>query len=220
MFYVNRVNRKLRTALAAVVVLSVLVLGASATPVAAQGTVTIDTPDEVEPDGEFEFDVNMTDSGVGEVAVDSSDFDVSLSVVDNPDSTGAQTDTSVEFVDISGTDSTYTLNVDVTGGSEGDTGAITAATGANIGDSGADDQVSETFEISAALESPIGDVSDELWTAVTADDGDAGNLSLSDLGNAIQEYQANPSDADVDGVSISLSDLGSLIQYYRNVVVS
>jgi hypothetical protein len=319
------------------VVLSVLVLGASATPVAAQGTVTIDTPDEVEPDGEFEFDVNMTNSGVGEVAVDSSDVGVELSVVDDDgdsigaqtdtsvefidssdsdsnytlkvnvtggsdgdtgtitaatggnigdsgvddeateqftvkeeasevsinspdtvrsdsefefdvnmtkssvgevavdssdfgvelsvvddsgDSIGAQTDTSVEFIDIGEEDSNYTLKVNVTGGSEGDTGTITAATGGNIGDSGVDDEVSETFEISKTFSSPIPDVSDALWTAVTADDGDAGNLSLSDLGNAIQEYQANPSDADVGGVSIGLSDLGSLIQYYRNVVVS
>jgi len=67
--------------------------------------------------------------------------------------------------------------------------------------------------------SPIDDVSDELWTAVTADDDDVGNLSLSDLGNAIQEYQKNPSDADVGGVSIGLGDLGSLIQYYRTEVV-
>ena len=67
--------------------------------------------------------------------------------------------------------------------------------------------------------SPVDGVSDALWTAVTADDGDVGNLSLSDLGNAIQAYQANPSDADVDGAPITLSDLGDLIRYYRNVVV-
>jgi len=71
---------------------------------------------------------------------------------------------------------------------------------------------------SGVVSSPVEDISDELWTAVTADDGSDG-LSLADLGNAIQEYQANPTDADVDGVSIKLSDLGSLIQYYRTEVV-
>lgn len=66
--------------------------------------------------------------------------------------------------------------------------------------------------------SPVSGVSDELWTAVTRNDGEEG-LSLADLGNAIQEYQDNPSDADVGGVSIELSDLGSLIQHYRTEVV-
>jgi PKD repeat protein len=63
--------------------------------------------------------------------------------------------------------------------------------------------------------SPVEDVSDELWTAVTG----GGSLTLGDLGDAIQDYQDNPSDATVDGVPISLSDLGSLIQYYQNEVV-
>ncbi|MDZ7688035.1 MAG: right-handed parallel beta-helix repeat-containing protein [Halobacteriales archaeon] len=67
--------------------------------------------------------------------------------------------------------------------------------------------------------SPVEGVSDALWNAVTSQDGDAGNLSLADLGDAIQAYRANPSDADIDGVTISLADLGDLIQYYRNVVV-
>jgi hypothetical protein len=51
---------------------------------------------------------------------------------------------------------------------------------------------------------------------VNYDDEDG--LSLSDVGNAIQQYQKNPSDADVGGVSIGLSELGSLIQYYRTEV--
>jgi len=182
--------------------------------------VSISSPDTVPSDGEFEFDVNMTNSSVGEVAAESSDFGVELSVIDDDgDSIGEQTDTSVEFIDVDGEDSNYTLKVNVTGGSEGDTGTITAATGGSIGDPGVDDEVTETFEISAVLESPIEDVSDELWTAVTSQDGDAGNLSLSDLGDAIQAYRANPSDADIDGVTIRLSDLGDLIQYYRNEVV-
>lgn len=65
--------------------------------------------------------------------------------------------------------------------------------------------------------SPVDGVSDALWVAVTGNDGEDG-LSLADLGNAIQEYQKNPGDADVGGVSITLSDLGSLIQYYQNEV--
>jgi len=36
------------------------------------------------------------------------------------------------------------------------------------------------------------------------------------LGNAIQQYQSNPGNAEVGGVDIGLSDLGSLIQYYQN----
>jgi len=51
--------------------------------------------------------------------------------------------------------------------------------------------------------SPVDGVSDELWDAVTQDDGSDG-LSLDDLGNAIQEYQKNPSDATVDDVSTGL----------------
>jgi hypothetical protein len=66
--------------------------------------------------------------------------------------------------------------------------------------------------------SPVEGVSDDLWTAVTQNDGDDG-LSLADLGNAIQVYQNSPDNADVDGVSIGLSDLGALIQYYQSEVV-
>ena len=180
--------------------------------------VVIDAPSTTQPDGEFEFDVTMTESGVGEVAVDSGDFDVELSVVDDAgDNIGAQTETSVEFIDIDSETSTYTLRANVTGGSEGDTGTITAANGGNIGDSDVD-QTSSTFSLADLLSSPVEDVSDGLWTAATQDDGSQG-LSLADLGNAIQAYQNNPGDAEVSGVDIGLSDLGSLIQYYRNEVV-
>ncbi|MDZ7688032.1 MAG: hypothetical protein U5J64_04785 [Halobacteriales archaeon] len=105
----------------------------------------------------------------------------------------------------------------MTGGSEGDTGTITAANGGNIGGSDVD-QSSATFSLADLLESPVEDVSNGLWTSVTQDDNEQG-LSLADLGNAIQEYQANPGDADVGGVDIGLSDLGSLIQHYQNQVV-
>ena len=180
--------------------------------------ISVDGPSTVLPDGEFEFTVEMIDSSVGEVAVDSDDFDVELSVIDDAgDSIGAQTDTSVEFIDIDEEDSTYTLNVNVTGGSEGDMGTITAATGERIDNPDVDDQISSTFSLADVSESPVEGVSDELWTVVTQDDGEDG-LSLADLGNAIQEYQDNPSDADVGSVSITLSDLGSLIQHYRTEV--
>jgi PKD repeat protein len=179
--------------------------------------VVIDAPSTTQPGGEFEFDVTMTESGVGEVAVESSDFDVELSVVDDAgDSIGAQTDTSVEFIDIDSETSTYTLRANVTGGTEGDTGTITAANGGNIGDSDVD-QTSTTFSLADVLESPAEDVPDDLWTAVTQNDNEQG-LSLGDLGNAIQTYRANPGNAEVGGVDIGLSDLGSLIQYYRNQV--
>jgi hypothetical protein len=180
--------------------------------------VVIDAPSTTQPGGEFEFDVTMTESGVGEVAVESSDFDVELSVVDDAgDSIGAQTDTSVEFIDIDSETSTYTLRANVTGGTEGDTGTITAANGGNIGDSDVD-QTSTTFSLADVPPSPVEGVSDELWAAVTQDDNEAG-LSLADLGNAIQAYQTNPGNAEVGGVSIGLSELGSLIQYYQNEVV-
>ncbi|MDZ7687953.1 MAG: CARDB domain-containing protein [Halobacteriales archaeon] len=68
------------------------------------------------------------------------------------------------------------------------------------------------------LESPTLDVSDELWTAVTGQDGDAGNLSLADLGDVITAYQSNPDDAELDGAEITLADIGSLIRYYRSEV--
>ena len=178
--------------------------------------VSINSPDTVSPDGDFDFTVEMTKSSVGEVAVESSDFGVSLSVVDaDGDDTGGQTDTNVEFIDLDEANSTYTLNVDVTGGSEGDTGTITAATGGNIGDPAVDDQTSSQFSISEGFSSPVEDISDELWTAVTGD----GNLELGDLGDAIQAYQSNPGGATIDGVPIDLGNLGDLIQYYRNVVV-
>ena len=180
--------------------------------------VSIDSLDTTQPDGGFEFMVEMTESSVGEVAVESDDFGVELSVVDDAgDNIGAQTETSVEFIDIDKETSTYTLRVNVTGGAEGDTGTITAATGGNIGDSGVEAQNSMTFTL-VDVSSPVKGVSDALWTAVTQNDGENG-LSLADLGNAIQAYQANPSDADIDGVSIGLSDLGSLIQFYQNEVV-
>ena len=88
-------------------------------------------------------------------------------------------------------------------------------------DAGATDTTTETVTVESdgVVTSPVDGVSDELWTAVTQDDGDVGKLSLSALGNAIQQYQKNPSDADVGGVSIDLSDLGSLIRYYRTEVV-
>ena len=86
-----------------------------------------------------------------------------------------------------------------------------------IDDDGATDSTTTTVEVRDPSQSPVEGVSDELWNAVTADDGSDG-LSLADLGNAIQEYQSNPENADVGGVGIGLSELGALIQYYQNEV--
>jgi len=69
-----------------------------------------------------------------------------------------------------------------------------------------------------ALESPIEEVPDGLWTVVTGQDGERDELSLADVGDAIQEYQEDPEDAEIDGVEVTLSDLGDLIQYYRSEV--
>ena len=67
---------------------------------------------------------------------------------------------------------------------------------------------------SEGLSSPVDDVSDEIWSAVTGD----GTLRLTDLGNAIQTYQDDPGNAEINGVGITLSDLGNLIQYYQSRV--
>jgi nitrous oxide reductase accessory protein NosL len=58
------------------------------------------------------------------------------------------------------------------------------------------------------FESPVDDVSNEVWTVVTEDD----ELGLGNLGKAIRDYQEN---GQINGVNISLGDLGRLIRYYR-----
>ncbi|MDZ7687952.1 MAG: hypothetical protein U5J64_04370 [Halobacteriales archaeon] len=156
------------------VLISVLALGASATPVVAQGTVSIDAPAEVQADGDFDFTVEMDNSSVGEVDVESDGFDVNLSVVDDDeDSLGARTDTSVEFIDIDEANSTYTLNADITDGSEGDTGNITAVTGASIGSSEVDDEATVTFSIQDGENQDDGDGQD-------TDSGDGQNTDETD----------------------------------------
>jgi len=66
--------------------------------------------------------------------------------------------------------------------------------------------------------SPAEGVSDELWDAVTSEDGEQ-DLSLADLGSAIREYRESPEETNIDGMGFTLSDLGSLIQHYRDEAV-
>jgi len=164
------------------------------------GTVSINAPSDVDIDGNFDFTVEMTNSGVGEVAVESSDFGVNLSVVNaDGDSVGTQTDTSVEFIDISTSNSTYTLNVNVTGGSKGDTGTITAATGGSIGDSGVDDQTSVEFNVTESdpgtlspvngFDNPPQDLNgDGLYRDINGD----GSFNLGDVIALYENYEDDP----------------------------
>jgi hypothetical protein len=163
-----------------------------------------------------------------EVSIDSTNSPVTegetLTVTGTIENTGDEPDTQTITATVSGVGST-TETVNLNGG-ESRTETINVPT--STGDAGTyaltvesgDDTATETVAIESEGDtegSPVEDVSDDLWTAVTQDDGDDG-LSLADLGNAIQQYQASPGDADVDGVNIDLSDLGALIQYYRNEV--
>jgi len=84
-----------------------------------------------------------------------------------------------------------------------------------------DDSGSTTTNItSSTFESPVDGVSDDLWTAVTSQDDTEDDLSLSDVGDAINAYQDDPGDAEIDGVPISLGELGDLISYYQDVVAA
>jgi hypothetical protein len=168
----------------------------------------------VTPDGEFDVTVETPDStATSAVEVSSDGFgpDVSLSVNDGDGDTPEVTNNGerVEFIDVNADGGSYVLNVDVTGGSEGDSGTITVYSGGEANENDYDEKATSTFNIGSTYSSPVTGVSDKLWTEVTGD----GTLTLGDLGTAIQEYQDN---GQVNGVDISLGDLGSLIQEYQN----
>jgi len=169
-------------------------------------------------DGGFEVTVEKGEYATAAVEGNSENFGVNLSVVDDGgDSPTVISENRIEFIDIDKESSTYVLKVNVTGGAEGDTGEITAYVGGNADSDDNESSVLSTFSVVGVVSSSVEGVSDDLWTVVTMDDGETG-LSLADLGNAIQEYRENPSDAGVGGVSIGLSELGSLIQHYRTEV--
>ena len=165
----------------------------------------------------FEVSIDSTNSPVAEGDTLTADMRI--------ENTGDESDTQTITAMVAGVGST-TETVNLNGG-ESRTETINVPT--STGDAGTytltvesgDDTATETVTIESEGDtegSPVEDFSDELWTAVTQNDGDDG-LSLADLGNAIQVYQNSPGDADVDGVSIGLSDLGALIQYYQSEVV-
>lgn len=171
--------------------------------------IDIDTPDAVAPGDEVEFDVTMADAAVGEVVVDAEDGGVDLSVVDaDGDEVGAQSETSVEFIDVRADNSTYTLALEVGDAVAGNV-TIEAATGDNVGSQHTTHEHEATVEIS---QSPVEGISEELWTAVTGD----GELTAADLDDAVSAYQREPSNAQIDGVRIELHEIGLLIQYYQS----
>jgi hypothetical protein len=180
--------------------------------------VTVEHPDTAITGGDIELTVNTGEFATAAVEANSDDFGVDISVIDDGgDAPSVVSDERIEFIDIDEESSTYVLNVNVTGGTEGDTGTVSAYVGGNADEGDSDSSTSSTFSLIDATSSPVQGVSDGLWTAVTQHDGEAG-LSLNDLGNAIQQYQSNPGNAEVGGVDIGLSDLGSLIQHYQNAV--
>jgi len=178
--------------------------------------VVLDSPDTVLSDGSFEATVTTGEFATASVEVDSTEFDVSVSVVDGDgDAPTVVSDRRVEFIDIDESSSTYVVGVNVTDCEVGDKGEVSAYVGGDADEHDNESYDTSVFEITDGFVSPVEGVSDALWTAVTGD----GELELSDLGNAIQTYQDDTDNATVDGADIGLSDLGALIQYYQNEVV-
>jgi hypothetical protein len=172
--------------------------------------IVISNKNSVTNGGSLTVTVAMSAGTTAAVELEAKSFDADLSVADSDgDSPNIVSDERIEFIDISGTESTYVLDVNVTNASPGDSGKIKAYLGGNANETDNEYSSVSEFKISDLYTSPVDGVSDELWTEVTGD----GNLELGDLGTAIQEYQAN---GEINGVTIELGDLGSLIQHYQS----
>jgi hypothetical protein len=174
-----------------------------------QPNISISLPGTVQTDGEFEITVEVAGAATSAVEVSSSSFDTSLSIQDADGDGTNVSDGRVEFIDTQVDGGTYVVKLNITGGTQGDSGTITAYAGGEADSQNSDATDSSTFTIGTQSASPVDGVSDELWTAVTGD----GSLSLGDLGNAIRQYRDN---GQVNGVGISLADLGALIRHYRS----
>lgn len=138
-----------RTGIVVLLVLTIGILTLSGAPQAtAQSTgesgatvSSINHEQTVVPDSSFDITVETTDSAGTTVAVKPEEFDVSLS-----SESGTIDDNEVQFLDVSGSDSTYRINVNVIGGKAGDTAEIAAWV--NAGDrADADDIATSTIEI-------------------------------------------------------------------------
>jgi PKD repeat protein len=198
--------------------LRAVALGSPDVAVGNSGTAIVSTGDGSGDNGDggdgntpptADLSVSSTSVSVGETVT----FDAS----DSSDSDGSVVSYGWDF-DGDGTvdTSTMTPTVDHTYSSAGTYDAGLTVTD----DDGATDTATQTVTVSSGGDgetSPVEGVSDALWVAVTGQDGEDG-LSLADLGDAIQTYQANPSGATIDGEPIDLDALGDLIQYYQNEV--
>jgi hypothetical protein len=172
--------------------------------------IVISSKNSVVSGGSLTATVAMSAGTTAAVELEAKNFDADLSVGDSDgDNPNIVSDERIEFIDISGTESTYVVKVNVTNASSGDSGEIKAYLGGNANETDNDYNAISEFNVSDLYPSPVDDVSDELWTEVTGD----GNLELGELGTAIQEYQAN---GEINGVTIELGDLGNLIQHYQS----
>lgn len=144
----DQMTRHAKQALAAgTVILVVLVLSTVVTPVLGQGAVSVNAPETVGQE-EFEIEVTMSETAVGEVVVESDEFDTALVAVDDDgDSLGNRTATSVEFIDPSATDSTYRIVVNISDAAPGDTGEVVAATGDGVGGEHVNEERVAPFEV-------------------------------------------------------------------------
>jgi PKD repeat protein len=173
------------------------------------GNISINHPATVTPDGEFSLTLQMPQVATSAVEVVSSNFSVSLSGDGTEANTASEDLVRREFIDVQADGGSYDVTVDIENSSEGDTGSITAYAGGEGNETDHNAKQVSTFSVSESGDSPIDGVSDRLWTEVTG----GGELTLGDLGTAIQQYQQN---GEINGVSISLGDLGSLIQHYQS----
>lgn len=118
-------------------------IGEQVTTDADGEVVAVSHPPTVSPDGEFEVVVETEHSAGTVVAFDTDAFAVNLS---SDDAVTAE-DNRVEFLDPTATDSTYTIDVDVDGGTESDVGNITAWVN-EAGRDAADDEHRSSFVLS------------------------------------------------------------------------
>lgn len=118
----------------------------------ANGEITsLAAPETVESDGTFGLTVESTNSAGVVVELDPEAFDVSLST--SEDDAVAVGPNRVEFLDVSGGNSTYQVQVDVENASSGDTGEI--VTWVNAGErTNADDEAVHSVEISESKGPP------------------------------------------------------------------
>lgn len=174
----------------AVVLVGLLVLfsvGALSVPASSTATLTdtdgtvvsLDHPETVSPDGGFEVVVETTASAGTVLAVDPDGFAVNVST-DAADAVRITAER-IEFLDVSAGGSTYTIAVDVDGGTNGDTAAITAWVNAET-QADADATATSSIEL------------------VDAGEGSGGGTSPSDTDTAATDPSSDSTDHESDPV--------------------